>query len=381
MEIAVGDTLDLTAMSDRFIDNGFEKVVQVFQRGHFAVRGGILDLFPWQSPRPLRVELFDDEIESIREFDVDQQTSVARVDRAEILFSTEDENSGVTPGTVRDYVDAKRDLVIAVDVDPEPLAANAVITSDGVLLEDDGAEDFSTVCFGSPLGTFDAGDFILQESRREEFDKQMNEWQEKSWTVAMSFNSQGEIDRFRELLAEETKLIDSGALQIFMGQLSHGFAVPAAKLAVLCDAELFGRYQHQRARRKFHTEQKRRLTQRQTDISEFRIGDLVVHANHGIGKFRGIQQREHENKHGETESEEVLAIEYANQARLYVPLEQAHLVSRYIGGGKGRKAPKLHQLGGNRWNKTKADAQRSILDYASQLLAVQEPVFEYRTLW
>ena len=372
MEIAVGDTLDLTAMSDRMIDNGFEKVVQVFQRGQFAVRGGILDLFPWQSPRPLRIELFDREIESIREFDVDEQTSVARIDKAEILFSTEDENNnGVAPGTVRDYVDEKRDLVIAVDVDPEPLAARAVITSEGVLLEDDGAEDFSTACFGSPLGTFDAGDFILQESRRAEFDKQMNEWRRKSWTVAMSFNSQGEIDRFRELLADETKIIDSGALQIFMGQLSHGFTVPAAKLAMLCDAELFGRYQHQRARRKFNSEQKRRLTQRQTDISEFRIGDLVVHANHGIGKFRGIQQREHENKHGDTETEEVLAIEYANQARLYVPLEQAHLVSRYIGGGKGKKGPTLHQLGGNRWSKTKADAQRSILDYASQLLAVQ----------
>ena len=371
MEIAVGDTLDLTAMSDRLIDNGFEKVVQVFQRGQFAVRGGILDLFPWQSPRPLRIELFDDEIESIREFDVDEQTSVARIDRAEVLFSTEDDNSGVGPGTVRDYVDEEHDIVVAIDADPEAIAASGIITSEGVLLEEDGAEDFSTACFGSPLGTFDAGDFILQESRRDEFDKQMNEWREKSWTVAMSFNSQGEIDRFGELLADETGIIDSGALQVFMGQLSHGFTVPGARLAVLCDAELFGRYQHQRARRKFQTEQKRRLTQRQTDISEFRMGDLVVHANHGIGKFRGIQQRGHENKHGETETEEVLAIEYAKQARLYVPLEQAHLVSRYIGGGKGKKAPKLHQLGGNRWNKTKAAAQRSILDYASQLLAVQ----------
>ena len=101
-----------------------------------------------------------------------------------------------------------------------------------------------------------------------------------------------------------------------------------------------------------------------SSLREYNYGDLVVHIDYGIGKFRGIRTRESTDG-----SQEVLEIEYEDEARLFVPLDQAHLVSRYIGTGKS--APKLSRLGDKRWSRIRRDAENSILDYAGRLLSIQ----------
>ncbi|MEX2577417.1 MAG: transcription-repair coupling factor [Verrucomicrobiales bacterium] len=353
--LKVGDELDLEAFSGELEEAGYERAAQVFQRGQFALRGGIVDLYSWQALHPVRIELFDREIESIRTFDVDAQTSIEKVDSCEILMS---EANLEQTGRVADYV-GKEDLVIAVECDCE---AAQVRISSGAPPASDEVEDFSGACHDSPLGEFGAGDFILQEARRTEFSRQVAAWRKDKWTVLMAFHSEGEKERFSELVFENAW--DDDFLKPMIGTLSRGFTVPDAKLAVLSDAEIFGRYQNQRVRRRYRLAKERKSGQQVASLREFNYGDLVVHVDYGIGQFRGIKSRD--TPEG---SQEVLEIEYDEQARLFVPLDQAHLVSRYIGTGK--KAPKLSRLGDKRWSKLRRTAENSIMDYAARLLSVQ----------
>ncbi len=366
LALAVGASLDPAELADQLATAGYEKESQVFQRGQFAVRGGIIDVFSWQAAAPARIELFGDEIESIREFDPDEQTSLRRVENTEILLS----EARLEPdATLADYFDERRDLVIAIEpASDDPLASVHITSSAYAPAESGGAEgeSYAVACHENPLGVFEAGDFILQEQRRQDFARQMVEWENAGWSAAMAFNSQGEVDRFRELVYAEH--LDSGMLRTLFGSLSRGFTIPEAKIAVLCDAEIFGRYQHQRAQRRLRLSQQRQSTQRQASLTEFNYGDLVVHADYGIGKFQGIRERETDTRDG-AKREEVLEIEYDDEARLFVPLDQAHLVSRYV--GTGNKAPKLSRLGDKRWSRLRKEAERSILDYAARLLSVQ----------
>ncbi len=354
-QFKVGDELNSEGFVADLEEAGYESTPQVFQRGQFAVRGGIIDVFAYQGRDPVRIELFGDEIDSIRAFDVDSQTSIEKLELAEILLS---EANLEQAGTLADYV-GKDDLIIDLGAGYEQ--AQVRITAE---FADDEKE--ATPCFENPVGTFEAGDFVLQEQKRTDFANQLFEWRRNDWTVAMAFNSEGEKERFSELVFEDA--FEDGFLKTMFGSLSRGFTIPEAKLAVLSDAEIFGRYQNQRTRRRYKLAQKRQSTQQQASLREFNYGDLVVHSDYGIGKFRGIKQRDTDTRDG-IKNEEVMEIEYADFARLYVPLDQAHLVSRYVGSGK--KAPTLSRLGDRRWAKTREKAERSIMDYAARLLQVQ----------
>lgn len=350
IRLNVGDRLDLTGFVARMESAGYDRTAQVYSRGQYALRGGIVDVFTWQANSPLRIELFDDEIESLREFDLDAQTSVARVHSASLLLDVAVKESHCR---VRDYL-AQDDLVIAVDCGLEWPGA-VTILQEG---EDQGLEGAGSACFDNPLGTFDAGDFILQEAKRQEFVRQMHAWEEEGWDVVMFFNTRGERDRFEELADRD--FLNSGLIRPCLGHLGRGFTVPAARLAVLSDAEIFGRYQNLRGRRLADRRMRQKRTGGEEELRQFEEGDLVVHQEYGVGRFLEIAQRE---------GLEVLVVEYAEGAKLYVPLDLGHLVSRYMGTGKGR--PELTKLGGNRWNRTREKAEKSIMDYAAHLLAMQ----------
>ncbi|MBP6603124.1 MAG: transcription-repair coupling factor [Verrucomicrobiales bacterium] len=349
------DRLVLKKFGEILEKAGYEPEAQVFQRGQFALRGGIIDVFSWHALHPVRIELFDDEIESIREFDVDAQTSIGRVDSCEILLS---EANLELSGRISDYL-GEGDLIIAVDCDSE---FAHIRVSSGLTEEVSGPEDFDGACFDNPLGEFGAGDFILQEARREEFSRQIAAWRKDKWTVLMAFHSDGEKERFTELIFE--KAWKDGFLKPMIGTLSRGFTIPDAKLAVLSDAEIFGRYQNQRGRRRYRLARELQASKQVSSLREYNYGDLVVHIDYGIGKFKGIRTRDVLGN-----SQEVLEIEYDESARLFVQLDQAHLISRYIGTGKN--APKLSRLGDKRWSRIRRDAENSILDYAGRLLSIQ----------
>ena len=344
--LKVGQRLDVEALAVELEAAGYERVPQVIERGQFARRGGILDLYCWQADEPLRIELFDDEIESLRVFDVNDQGSVRKLEQAGIIVQLAD--SDTKTSLVRDYI-GKDDLIIAIECEPT-LDCDARITVDAA--EKEGAEDFATAIHDNPLGVFDAADFVIHEARRQQFDKQISEWRAEGWKVIIFFHNESELQRFEELKTG-TKAT------LMLGMLYRGFTVPAAKLAVLTGAEIFGRHQITRRVRGSKLEEAQVLRHARDLVKELREHDLVVHMDHGIGKFLGIELRD---------GKEVMVLKFAEDARLYVPLQQGHLVSRYV--GVGGKAPALNKLGDTKWARTRKNAERSVEEFAAKMLSV-----------
>jgi len=342
-----GNSLDPGELAKSLTEHGYERVPSVSARGQFAVRGGILDLFAWQAAKPLRLEFFDTDLESIREFDLDSQASTIKLLEAELLLAEPTHEA-----TVAEYR-RPSDLIVAIGSEIEK--------PDVRILEDaaefNSEEDFTLASYGSPLGTFEAGDFVLEELRREHFFKQLNDWKRDGWTIAMVFSNKGEQERFAELAGKELER-DLGITPV-RGDLLAGFTLPVIQLAVLSSSELFGRYRSPGAARR-STLDKARTARARATIDEMTEGDLVVHYEYGLAKFRGVQQGD--------DGEELL-LEYRDGGLLGVPLEQAHLVGKYV--GMGGRTPELNKLGGSAWKTARKSAEKSILDYAAQLLRVQ----------
>ena len=360
LELRVGEQIELEDFTSRIVEGGYEQVPQVAERGDFAIRGGIIDLFSLHGYAPVRLELFDDEIESIREFEIDSQASTVRIDACTLMLGS----PKVSHCKLRDYI-GKRDTLISIESEPEEHPELRDPQPDFVITGATGDQaDEATACYESPLGSFEAGDFVLQAAKRKVFTDQMRTWASEGWQIAMFFNNEGEIERFHELVGRDELPVES--ILILIGDLNHGFTIPGARLVILSDAELFGRYQHARARRLFNRQKNATTRRAQADFRELNEGELVVHLDYGIARYEGLIEMGDDTTGID---EEVLVLEYADEARLYVPLGQAHLVSRYV--GSGNNAPPLNKLGGNRWSKTKATAQKAILDYAAQLLSVQ----------
>ena len=341
-----GLTLDPARFTEMLVDCGYERASIVHGRGQFATRGGIIDVFPWHAAMPLRIEFFDQEIESIREYDPDSQLSTAKKSIAEILLREPDKSA-----IAQDYIADDHLVVCLTDTIPIGIRTHLHLSQEGI--DEVSHTRLALGILPSPLGAFEAGDFILQESKREQFFSQLSTWYSEKWTVAMSFANQGEEARFLELAGEMPEIM------IMRGEVHAGFLIPSIKLAVISSSELFGRYRSATGVRK------NLLDRQQTsaiNLEEIQLADLVVHYEYGIGRFRGIQPSD------DAFTEEIV-IEYQNGALLQVPIDQAHLVAKYV--GMGGKTPELNQLGGASWKNTRKTAEKSILDYAAQILRIQ----------
>lgn len=373
-----GGNAEMEHLIDQLASAGYERVAQVTTRGQFAVRGGIVDLYSWQAPLPVRLEFFGDEIDSLREFDIDTQTSMRDLTSVDILLGATEDQSNV----VRDYV--ARDH-LKIEIEPvmdggDPATPDSLITPQIKISEgwiENGPEDFSGAFQDCEVGEFAIGDLILIEAKRAQFSARLEEWRAHKAKIVIYFQTEGEIERFREVMGEKEALDDVDLLE---GTLAHGFCFPAANLVVLSAAELFGRLAAHPRRRLRRAERHRA----QIDFSELTEGDLVVHLEHGVGRFLGLVKLpvlEGRAPAGPASLElrlpdkisgtakEVLVLEFADEAKLYVPLEQAYLVSRYVGVGK--RSPALSSLGDAKWTRAKKNAAASIFDYAGKMLAVQ----------
>ncbi len=362
LQIDLGTEWDLQWIADQLQEADFERVPQVYERGQYALRGGIVDVFPWQATDPVRIEFDDREVESVRIFDIDTQTSVRQLERTSLLLKDSDKAFSSLQAYMR-----RGDPVMAIECGEEDVALAKIRLTEFATKATSKAAPWATT--DGPLGEFHAGDFVLQEARRQEFADQLEAWAEDEWHIRMYFNNRGEIDRFKEIVPGP--ILERAGVEFCEGRLAKGFAIPQAKLVILTDAEIFGRYQHGRTQRLFKRVSRQRRFTGPSDFTQFQPDDFVVHAEYGIGRYLDIEKR---NRDGQVE--EVLVIEYAEEAKLYVPLENAHLVSRYVGVGKS--VPKLSKLGSGRWMKVKKATERAIMDYAGELLKLQASRQTYR---
>ena len=371
LTLAKGARVDRESLLRQLDGAGYEHAPQVSARGQYAVRGGIIDVYSFHHALPARLELFDDEIESIRHFDLDAQTSVQHVESCTLLLGEGGVGNRSKSATCRlaKYIG---DGDITIDAGGTWLAAQVGFLEGAEGLSEQ--EDFTTAFFDHGLGEFEAGDFIVDELKRERFFDQLREWRLARWAVHVFCNNEGEIERLRELVPA----VEGDALHFTIGTLARGFVFPAAKVAVLSDAELFGRYRNTRARRLAMRRTREVQSRAQIDFSELNDGDLVVHLEHGIGRYEGMRSLPRSSvvpaPDGSSNGgpppavEEVLIVEFANDARIYVPIEQSFLISRYVGVGK--KNPPLSVLGDARWSKAKKSAEKAVFDYASRLLSM-----------
>jgi transcription-repair coupling factor (superfamily II helicase) len=223
--------LDRDDLLARLEKAGYTREAQVQGRGQFSVRGAVIDIFSWDARRPLRTEWEDEELISLREFDVDAQSSVQTLKTAEITLAG--------PGVAEESGATLRDFL------PR-----------GFVEVNLGAEEEETpVRPGDALAFFahdflhaPRGDFIMQENRRDLFLDHVRDWLAENWEVAIFCNNEGEQKRLEELLREARLPVEG--ITFWQRPLLRGFVWPAGKLVVLSDAEIFGRYQTLRSLRK-----------------------------------------------------------------------------------------------------------------------------------
>ena len=233
----------------------------------------------------------------------------------------------------------------------------------------------------------------VAEAQRREFFAQLHRWLRQDYAVHVFCNNEGERQRFSEIwneygLSREPSTETPNPAppdQPFthIGSLARGFLSDEARVVVVTDAEIFGRYKVQRPRRLKSPHAQATRSALDIDFTELEEGDYVVHLQHGIGRYLGLHvlplgagtKPTEGTAAGAGAGQECLVLEYAPNdpaqpaPRLYVPVTEAHLVSKYVGTGKAR--PPLNTLGGTRWAKAKAHAERAVRDVASELLAIQ----------
>lgn len=240
----------------------------------------------------------------------------------------------------------------------------------------------------------------IAEAQRREFFQQLHRWRRQNYAVRVFCNNEGERQRFAEIWQEYGlgPLASSGAvdaapsdpfpaperdseIRTHLGSLARGFIFEPAKLAVVTDAEIFGRYKVQRPRRLKSPHAAATRSALDIDFADLEEGDYVVHLQHGIGRYLGLKVLPPARAKGQAQpasadgGQECLVIEYAPSdpdqppPKLYVPVTEAHWVSKYVGAGKAR--PPLNALGGTRWAKAKTQAEEAVRDLAGQLLSLQ----------
>ncbi len=349
IRIRVGDTVELDRLLEDLLRAGYERNDPVTAPGQFARRGGIVDVFSGQDEFPVRIEFDGERVESLRRFDPLEQKSVGRADRLEAypVFVAEED------GRLGDYLPAGCRLVAVEPPDDirRELRAGAKDGPPSILffsLPPPGGADLNFSIRSLEKFKYPRPDAIhpLLEA--------IPKWLEDGYFTTIYAYNEGERDRLREILREKG-LPPQPRLELRLGELAEGFVWPEAALAAVSDSEIFSRYEIVRPRREYVGKEE------VADHDRFEVGDHVVHADHGIGLYLGVKTIFSGGRR-----RQALVIKYAEGGRLYVPLTQSHLLTRYL--GLGGRPPALDKMGGRRWPTAKARAARAVGRMAAQLL-------------
>ena len=375
IELRVGGTLDPHALFDRAKKAGMRRVPQVVRAGEISLRGDVLDVFAEGLIEPLRVEFFDDEIESIRSFDPSAQASTAELEAASFELVHGRSSGSLDPNELPhplDLVDRPKAVVLVVEPVRFEEQLSRFTLREGTLSRQVAAfqEALKTTrsLSLSTLPVTGGQNFGVQAPRL----AAVESWDLKGRILAASklterpfvvLRSEPEVERLRKL-ARET-LGGASGFDAVSGHLAHGFRIPDLDRCVLNHGEFFGTGV---ARRRVRGK-KARASIESTALGSFfelQTGDLVVHAVHGIAKFVGIERAPRGMQGGE---EDHLRLAFADDVEVLVPASKIDLVQKYVGAGGG--TPKLDKLGGKSFSRRKAQVAKALRDMASELLDVQ----------
>jgi transcription-repair coupling factor (superfamily II helicase) len=365
-----GREVGVEALAEGLALAGYERVERADERGQFAVRGGIVDVFPTTGREPLRIEFFGDEIESIRAFSPFTQRALHPVERAVVYPAVERRADLVEPTLPDDEEDATpvvpEDLVPPLERAPDfvwqPDEVRSVWDEESLRPIDlDGASELDPFPQTQQFA-FEALRPAIASRGLAEAETELNALVRAGQRVVVAFPHRGEALRTQNLLRRiEARVLDEG--EELPAEAELLFAVtPARRGFVWRDLGLVLLPDHQVFRRKAPRE--RRLGGRALQsFADLRTGDYVVHEDHGVGKLLGFETKEVAGV-----TRDYLLLAFRGEDRLYVPHEQLGKVSRYIGADA--KAPALSKLGGKAWQLLKSRARSSVQELASELIAL-----------
>jgi transcription-repair coupling factor (superfamily II helicase) len=432
-----GDRINLDKLRAQMTLAGYQHVTQVVAPGEYSVRGGLIDLFPMGTPLPYRIELFDDEIETLRSFDVDSQRTLYPVPEIRLLPAREmpageagrttfrqrfrdsfegdasrislykDVSNGIMPAgieyylplffektaTLFDYLPADTKLLLHGDVPAALGEFWADLQTRHKMLGGDRSrpdlppaelflrdEDFFIAAngFAQYLAKVGAGgtanklpNVAVDRKADDPLSALRGFFDNFSGRTLLLAESAGRRETLNEYLAEHDLsaaicpdftafMTGEARLMLATAPLSGGFLLD--DFAVITENELYAATA--RPRHKRSDARRANLEGWLRDLSELKIGDPVVHENHGIGRYLGLVHMDLGDGNAE-----FLHLEYANEAKLYVPVAQLEVISRYSGlGENGPEAILLHTLGSGQWDKAKKKAAEQVRDTAAELL-------------
>lgn len=384
-KIIVGETWEPQELAGLLAEQGFERVDFVNEPGELAVRGGILDVYPFVGDYPLRLEFFGDEVDSIREFDPRSQRSISRLSHARIAPNMETPSATDLPrtsffdhmpqGTLLVFFEKERVLdrvdhllkqavmaweQLATEQKEEQKSAPDALYIDlsDVLLSvithpqlqfSTLSEDYSEAVFdlGARSQPSFHGNLALLR-------KQIASNYASGIQTYILCDGRGQETRLMELLSEE---YERGAVKLSVASLHAGFEVAEAELAVYTDHEIFNRYHRPTARKR--KKQYGGLNIR--ELKNLKPGDFVVHIDFGIGKFDGLQKIKVRDK-----QQEVVRVQYLNSDVLYVNINALYKLHKYT--GKEGHQPRLTKLGSGQWERKKARTKKRVKDIARDLI-------------
>ncbi|MGZ4132134.1 MAG: transcription-repair coupling factor, partial [Actinomycetota bacterium] len=401
LELVAGRELPPDALAELLVDLGYARADVVEHRGEFAVRGGVLDVFPGAERRPVRLEYWGDEIESLREFSPSTQLSTSRASRAEVgpvrELILDDDLRRIAGERAQEHGDRFNDLLqrVADGLHPEGMEtaapflfdhlptpaellpegswvvlARAGRTRDRARQAHDEADALADAlgwpgervvrsleeAIGGPtelhLTEFTEGIDLKvatwgsAQGNPTELAQRMRALRDLEYRVTVTARAHGALDRVREVLGDVVHDTEEAPL-------ANGLVFGPGKVAVATEEDVFGSRRHTRSAPRF--------TSRRTEnvADELEPGDFAVHRIHGVGRYAGIVHRELAGA-----ERDYLVLEYAASDKLYVPSDAVGMVAKYLGGD----APRLHRMGGSDWARATAKVKRAVRDMAGELV-------------
>ena len=413
--LAQGEEIELDHLLKQLAEAGYRFEPEVLVKGQASHRGGLVDVWPPTEPWPVRLEFFGNALDSIRTFDPADQRSLEKL--AALTLAPAEEGDllsvirypGPQEGQQRTTDNRERRTSSLLDylplntgfawAEPESIEHHAEMYR-SLMPEADPARDEADfvrlrlrvknafrggqLVIGidreqeAPAHELDLRPVeglpalaldrlhpdVLDEARRK-FVRDLEQRAAGGGRVHVFFHTEGSRDRFLEMYRDEADRI--AGLQVHVGPLSEGFSSTTLGLTVVAESDLYGFRKTLPGRYELHAKRpgpSAATGPRVAEWTDLQPGELVVHIDHGIGKYLGLYEIDFNGQ-----EQEVLAVEYAEKAKLYVPVSQTHLLSRYV--GVGRRRPDLHALGGKRWTREKLAAEKAVRDLASALLENQ----------
>lgn len=390
-------TVDTEQLKNQLVALGYERVGQVEMPGQFSVRGGIVDIYCLTEENPWRIELWGDEIDSIRSFDPESQRSLENLEELTIYPAVEHIGDKDMVSFL-DYFPEERTIIFLDEPNRLTEKGGAVeeeYRQSRMHREEKGSRDLPenwlcsfeqlqkelnkrnciSICALEPkqAGWKVREKFYLEVKSISAYNnsfellvKDLHQYKKQGYRIALLSGSRTRAERLAKDLQEEglaafygqdyDREICPGEIMVVYGHAKKGFEYPLIKFAVMTESDIFGQEQKKKKKKKNYS------GSRIQDFAELSIGDFVVHEKHGLGIYRGIEKVEVDRI-----VKDYIKIEYRGGSNLYIPATQLECLQKYS-GADASKAPKLNKLGTQEWNKTKSKVRGAVKNIAKELV-------------